>query len=71
MVHFIWPAMTEKHFSLPLTKNDIPFGHVRMYAMPYLLDLIEWTFKRELKTMVHFIWFVMTEKHYQSRYTLW
>ena len=27
-----------------------------------LLDLIEWTFKRALKTMVHFIWPVMTEK---------
>ena len=27
-----------------------------------LLDLIEWTFKRALKTMVHFIWHVMTEK---------
>ena len=35
MVHFIWPVMTEKHFSLPLTKVDIKFGHVRMYAMPY------------------------------------
>ena len=27
-----------------------------------LLDLIEWTFKRALKTMVHFIWHVMTER---------
>ena len=27
-----------------------------------LLDMIEWTFKRALKTMVHFIWPVMTEK---------
>ena len=41
-----------------------------------LLDLIEWTFKRALKTMVHFIWPVMTEKTFftssdQSRYTLW
>ena len=27
-----------------------------------LLDLIEWSFKRALKTMVHFIWPVMTEK---------
>ena len=35
MVHFIWPVMTEKLFSLPLTKVDIHFGHVRMYAMPY------------------------------------
>ena len=26
-----------------------------------LLDLIEWNFKRALKTMVHFIWHVMTE----------
>ena len=41
-----------------------------------LLDLIQWTFKRALKTMVHFIWPVMTEKLLftssdQSRYTLW
>ena len=27
-----------------------------------LLDLIEWTFKRALKTMVHFIWHVMIER---------
>ena len=27
-----------------------------------LLDLIEWTFKRALKTMVHFIWHAMTER---------
>ena len=27
-----------------------------------LLDSIEWTFKRALKTMVHFIWHVMTER---------
>ena len=30
-----------------------------------LLDLIEWTFKRALKTMVYFIWHVMTEKKVQ------
>ena len=30
-----------------------------------LLDLIEWTFKRALKTMVHFIWHVMIEKKVQ------
>ena len=35
MVHFIWPVMTEKLFSLPLAKVDIHFGHVRMYATPY------------------------------------
>ena len=29
-----------------------------------LLDLIEWTFKRALKTMAHFIWPVMIEKHF-------
>ena len=27
-----------------------------------LLDLIEWTFKRALKTKVHFIWSVIKEK---------
>ena len=32
MVHFIWPVMTEK---FPLTKVNIHFGHVRMYAKPY------------------------------------
>ena len=42
-----------------------------------LLDLIEWTFKRALKTMVHFIWHVMNDRKAfftssdQSRYTLW
>ena len=41
-----------------------------------LLDLIEWIFKRAIKTMVHFIWHVMTERLFftssdQSRYTLW
>ena len=40
MVHFIWPVMTGKLFSLPLTKVDIHFGHARMYAMPYP---ISWT----------------------------
>ena len=30
------------------------------------LDLIEWTFKRALKTMVHFIWPVMTRKLFFS-----
>ena len=40
MVHFIWPAMKEKLFSLPLTKVDIHFGHVRMYAMPYPISWI-------------------------------
>ena len=40
MVYFIWPVMTEKRFSLPLTKVDIHFGHVRMYAMPYHISWI-------------------------------
>ena len=35
MVHFIWHVMTERHFSLPLTKVDIHFGHVRMFATHY------------------------------------
>ena len=34
MINFIWPVITEKLFLLPLTKVDIHFGHVRMYAMP-------------------------------------
>ena len=40
MVHFIWPVMTEKLFSLPLTKVDIHIGHVRMYATPYPISWI-------------------------------
>ena len=43
MVHFIWHVMTERLFSLPLTKVGIHFGHVRMYvcdALSYLLDNI-------------------------------
>ena len=40
MAHFIWPVMIEKHFSLPLTKVDIHFGHVRMYAMSYPIPWI-------------------------------
>ena len=35
-----------------------------------LLDLIEWTFKRALKTMVHFIWHVMTERLFSGRIKL-
>ena len=40
MVHFTWPVITENHFSLPLTKVDIHFGHVRMYAVPYPISSI-------------------------------
>ena len=47
MVHFIWPVMTEKLFSLPLTKVDILFGHVRMYATPYPISWI--IFKLDLE----------------------
>ena len=36
----IWPVMTKKRFSLPLTKVDIHFGHVRMYAMPLPISWI-------------------------------
>ena len=35
MVHFIWPVMTERPFSLPVTKVGIHFGHGRMFATPY------------------------------------
>ena len=31
-----------------------------------LLDLIEWTFKRALKTMVYFIWHVMSKRLFSS-----
>ena len=40
MAHFIWPVMIAKHFSLPLTKVDIHFGNVRMYAMLYPISWI-------------------------------
>ena len=40
MVHFIWHVMTERHFSLPLTKVDIHFGHVRMCATHYPISWI-------------------------------
>ena len=36
----IWPVMTEKLFSLPLTEVDIHVGDVRMYAMPYPISRI-------------------------------
>ena len=40
MVHFIWHVMTERHFSLPLIKVGIHFGHVRMCATPCPISLI-------------------------------
>ena len=39
-VHFIWPVMTERPFSLPLTKVGTHFGHVRMCATPYPISCI-------------------------------
>ena len=43
MVHFIWHVMTERLFSLPLTKVGIHFGHVRMCATPCPISLIIFT----------------------------
>ena len=40
MVHFIWPVMTERPFSLPETKVGLHFGHVRMCATPYPISWI-------------------------------
>ena len=40
MVHFIWHVLTERLFSLPLTKVDIHFGHVRMCATHYPISWI-------------------------------
>ena len=40
MIPFIWHVMTEKPLTLPLTKVDLHFGHVRMYAMPYPIPWI-------------------------------
>ena len=39
-VNEVWHVMTERLFSLPLTKVGIPFGHVRMCATPYPISLI-------------------------------
>ena len=40
MIHFIWHAMTERLFSLPLAKVDKQFGQVRMCATPYPISWI-------------------------------
>ena len=40
MVHFICHVMTERFFSLPLTKVGIHFGHVRVCATPYPISWI-------------------------------
>ena len=40
MVHFIWPVMRERPFSLPLTKVGIHFGNLRMCATPYPISWI-------------------------------
>ena len=41
MVHFIWPEMTDKLFSLPLSKVDIHCSCQNVYdALFYLLDNI-------------------------------
>ena len=48
MVRFTWPVMTERLFSLPLTKVDIRFGHVRTYATPYPISWIIFVLDFEL-----------------------
>ena len=41
MVHFIWPVMTEKRFSRPLTKVDMHWSCQNVCdALSYLLDNI-------------------------------
>ena len=37
MIHFIWPVITERPFSLPLTKIGIHFGQNVCDALSYLL----------------------------------
>ena len=61
MVHFMWPVKIEKHFSLPLTKVDIHFGHVRMYAKSYPISWI--IFILDLETSY-------TDKLLESRWVL-
>ena len=40
MYVLIWHVLTERLFSLPLTKVGILFGHVRMCATPYPISWI-------------------------------
>ena len=40
LVHFTLPVMTGRFYSLSLTKVDIHFGYVRMYATPYYISWI-------------------------------
>ena len=58
--------------NLPTLYTTLPHN---LFKEKKTLDLIEWTFKRALKTRIHFIWPEMTEKLFssseQSRYTLW
>ena len=61
MAYFIWPVMIEKHFSLPLTKVDIHFGHIRMYAMPFPISWIIFILDLEPS---------YTEKLFESRWVL-
>ena len=49
MVHFIWPVMTGRPFSLLLTKVSIHFGHVRMCATPYPISWINIYIRFETK----------------------
>ena len=49
MVHFIWPVMTERLFSFPLTKVDIHFSCQNVCdALSYLLDNIHIRFETKL-----------------------
>ena len=48
MVHFIWHVMTERLFSLPLTKVGIHFGQNVCDALSYLLDNIHIRFGTKL-----------------------
>ena len=40
MAHFILHVMTDRPFSLPVTKVGIRVGHVRMCATPYPISWI-------------------------------
>ena len=64
--HFLagsaWFCSAESLVPLELTRVVLNTTLPHNLIKEKLLDLIEWTFKRALKTVVHFIWPVMTEK---------
>ena len=70
MVHFIWPVLTENPFSIPLTKVDIHFGHVRMHGTPYPISWIIFIFDSEPSSTYKLLksrWVQLVPKIYDKR----